>query len=156
MEGRKGRKELGGPNTGGGVPEAPVEAEEREGEGAGEVENNFAPVELWGHWAGAGEGAGRLGGWGVGSRLMLAMGWQVGQGLGREGQGRVEPTVPAWVYPQGKSIDWCMEAREEERRRRRRVEEEVVAYPSGKRVNIAWVREDGPCGRLGRLRRVPL
>ena len=93
---------------------------------------------------------------GVGSRLMLAMGWQVDQGLGREGQGRVEPTVPAWVYPQGKSIDWCMEAREEERRRRRRVEEEVVAYPSGKRVNIAWVREDGPCGRLGRLRRVPL
>ena len=28
------RKELGRPNTGGGVPEAPVEAEEREGEGA--------------------------------------------------------------------------------------------------------------------------
>ena len=96
MEGRKGRKELGRPNTGGGVPEAPVEAEEREG-----------PVELW---AGAGEGAGRMGGWevhtrGVGSRLMLAMGWQVGQGLGREGQGRVEP-VPAWFYPPGRGLGW--------------------------------------------------
>ena len=65
------------------------------------------PVELW---AGPGEGAGRMGGWevhtrGVGSRLMLAMGWQVGQGLGREGQGRVEP-VPAWFYPPGRGLGW--------------------------------------------------
>ena len=121
MEGRKGRKELGRPNTGGGVPEAPVEAEEREG-----------PVELW---AGAGEGAGRMGGWevhtrGVGSRLMLAMGWQVDQGLGREGQGRVEP-VPAWFYPPGRGLGWRrsggwrgrVEEEEEEQQEQERKEE---------------------------------
>ena len=44
------------------------------------------------------------GGWeehtrGVGSRLMLAMGWQAGSGLGRSGGGRVDP-VEARIYPQ--------------------------------------------------------
>ena len=42
---------------------------------------------------------------GVGSRLMLAMGWQVDQGLGREGQGRVE-MVAAWFYPPGRGLGW--------------------------------------------------
>jgi hypothetical protein len=40
---------------------------------------------------------------------MALMGWQ-GGGLGKEGEGRVEP-VPATLYPQGKSLDWCMERR---------------------------------------------
>ena len=48
---------------------------------------------------------------GVGSRLMMAMGWRAGSGLGRRGEGRVEP-VTARLYPQGKSLDWCMEMRE--------------------------------------------
>ena len=44
------------------------------------------------------------GGWeehtrGVGSRLMLAMGWQAGSGLGRSAGGRVDP-VEARIYPQ--------------------------------------------------------
>ena len=44
------------------------------------------------------------GGWeehtrGVGSRLMLAMGWEAGAGLGRSGGGRVDP-VQARIYPQ--------------------------------------------------------
>ena len=44
------------------------------------------------------------GGWeehtkGVGSKLMLAMGWQAGAGLGRAGGGRVDP-VEARIYPQ--------------------------------------------------------
>jgi len=57
---------------------------------------------------------GRLGDWenytrGVGSALMSKMGW-TGGGLGKEGEGRVEP-VPARLYPHGKSLDWCMERR---------------------------------------------
>ena len=36
---------------------------------------------------------------------MLAMGWQVDQGLGREGQGRVE-MVAAWFYPPGRGLGW--------------------------------------------------
>ena len=48
---------------------------------------------------------------GLGSRLMLKMGWVVGSGLGRRGEGRVEP-VTARLYPSGKSLDWCMEMRD--------------------------------------------
>ena len=48
---------------------------------------------------------------GVGSRLMLKMGWVVGAGLGRRGEGRVDP-VTARLYPAGKSLDWCMEMRD--------------------------------------------
>ena len=43
------------------------------------------------------------------SRLMSKMGW-TGGGLGKDGEGRVEP-VSARLYPQGKSLDWCMERR---------------------------------------------
>ncbi|KAG0713254.1 Zinc finger CCCH-type with G patch domain-containing protein [Chionoecetes opilio] len=42
---------------------------------------------------------------------MRKMGYIVGSGLGREGEGRVEP-VTAYVYPQGVSLDRCMELRE--------------------------------------------
>ena len=35
----------------------------------------------------------------------------LGEGLGRRGEGRVEP-VSAVIYPAGKSLDWCMEKRE--------------------------------------------
>merc|ERR1719483_794235 len=45
--------------------------------------------------------------------MMRQMGWVVGQGLGKEGrEGRLDP-VTARVYPQGKSLDWCMERRED-------------------------------------------
>ena len=46
---------------------------------------------------------------GVGSRLMVAMGWHPSpwsaQGLGRDGQGIVEP-VAAWFYPPGRGLGW--------------------------------------------------
>lgn len=48
---------------------------------------------------------------GVGSRLMAAMGYVPGTGLGRDGEGRVEP-VPAYLYPARVSLDRCMELRE--------------------------------------------
>ncbi|XP_068208151.1 zinc finger CCCH-type with G patch domain-containing protein-like isoform X1 [Palaemon carinicauda] len=58
----------------------------------------------------------RLGDWekyttGIGSKLMQKMGYIVGTGLGPSGEGRVEPVV-AYVYPQGVSLDRCMELRE--------------------------------------------
>lgn len=44
---------------------------------------------------------------GIGSKLMLAMGYVPGTGLGAEGAGRVVP-VEARVLPVGKSLDHCM------------------------------------------------
>ena len=69
----------------------------------------FVPTELGGSGI-------KFGDWesstrGLGSKLMLKMGWVVGSGLGRRGEGRVEP-VTARLYPSGKSLDWCMEMRD--------------------------------------------
>uniref|UniRef100_A0A182Q6B9 Zinc finger CCCH-type with G patch domain-containing protein n=1 Tax=Anopheles farauti TaxID=69004 RepID=A0A182Q6B9_9DIPT len=59
----------------------------------------------------------RLGEWeehtcGIGSKIMQKMGYVVGTGLGREGEGIVIP-VSAQVLPQGRSLDYCMELREQ-------------------------------------------
>uniref|UniRef100_A0A3P8UNU1 Zinc finger CCCH-type with G patch domain-containing protein n=1 Tax=Cynoglossus semilaevis TaxID=244447 RepID=A0A3P8UNU1_CYNSE len=52
-----------------------------------------------------------FGGWeahtrGIGSKLMLKMGYEYGKGLGKKKEGRVEP-VMAVVLPKGKSLDEC-------------------------------------------------
>ncbi|KAK5863165.1 hypothetical protein PBY51_000215 [Eleginops maclovinus] len=54
-----------------------------------------------------------FGGWeahtrGIGSKLMLKMGYEYGKGLGKTQEGRVEP-VMAVVVPKGKSLDECPE-----------------------------------------------
>ncbi|XP_070767024.1 zinc finger CCCH-type with G patch domain-containing protein [Enoplosus armatus] len=54
-----------------------------------------------------------FGGWeahtrGIGSKLMLKMGYEYGKGLGKMQEGRVEP-VTAMVLPKGKSLDQCAE-----------------------------------------------
>uniref|UniRef100_A0A3Q3XBE7 Zinc finger CCCH-type with G patch domain-containing protein n=1 Tax=Mola mola TaxID=94237 RepID=A0A3Q3XBE7_MOLML len=54
-----------------------------------------------------------FGGWeahtrGIGSKLMLKMGYEYGKGLGKMQEGRVEP-VMAVVIPKGKSLDQCAE-----------------------------------------------
>uniref|UniRef100_A0A1A7WQ54 Zinc finger CCCH-type with G patch domain-containing protein n=1 Tax=Iconisemion striatum TaxID=60296 RepID=A0A1A7WQ54_9TELE len=54
-----------------------------------------------------------FGGWeahtrGIGSKLMLKMGYEYGKGLGKMQEGRVEP-VTAVVLPKGKSLDECAE-----------------------------------------------
>ena len=48
---------------------------------------------------------------GIGSLLLQRMGYTPGKGLGKEGEGRVDP-VPAYLYPPGVSLDRCMELRE--------------------------------------------
>ncbi|XP_046398945.1 zinc finger CCCH-type with G patch domain-containing protein [Ischnura elegans] len=60
---------------------------------------------------------GALGAWekhtkGIGSLLMSKMGYVVGTGLGKRGEGRLEP-VPAVVLPTGKSLDHCMAMKEQ-------------------------------------------
>ncbi|XP_007577979.1 zinc finger CCCH-type with G patch domain-containing protein [Poecilia formosa] len=54
-----------------------------------------------------------FGGWevhtrGIGSKLMLKMGYEFGKGLGKLQEGRVEP-VMAVILPKGKSLDECAE-----------------------------------------------
>ncbi|XP_036389617.1 zinc finger CCCH-type with G patch domain-containing protein [Megalops cyprinoides] len=54
-----------------------------------------------------------FGGWeahtrGIGSKLMVKMGYEFGKGLGRNAEGRVEPVL-AVVLPKGKSLDQCAE-----------------------------------------------
>ncbi|XP_071331565.1 zinc finger CCCH-type with G patch domain-containing protein [Trachinotus anak] len=54
-----------------------------------------------------------FGGWeahtrGIGSKLMVKMGYEYGKGLGKMQEGRVEP-VMAVVLPKGKSLDQCAE-----------------------------------------------
>ncbi|XP_071947342.1 zinc finger CCCH-type with G patch domain-containing protein-like [Antedon mediterranea] len=65
------------------------------------------------------EGGCAIGEWekytsGIGSKLMLKMGYEYGKGLGKNGEGRVEP-VEAVIVPQGKSLDHCMELKEKKK-----------------------------------------
>ncbi|XP_054158036.1 zinc finger CCCH-type with G patch domain-containing protein-like [Oppia nitens] len=48
---------------------------------------------------------------GIGSKLLMKMGYVWGQGLGQNGRGIVEP-IEAYVFPTGKSLDTCMELRD--------------------------------------------
>lgn len=57
-----------------------------------------------------------LGSWqchtkGIGFKLLQKMGYVMGNGLGRNNNGRVEP-VTAVILPAGKSLDYCMNLRE--------------------------------------------
>lgn len=45
---------------------------------------------------------------GIGSKLLVKMGYEFGKGLGRHAEGRVEP-IHAVVLPRGKSLDQCAE-----------------------------------------------
>ena len=73
------------------------------------LDDSFVPSEIGSSGVNFGEWESHTRG--LGSSLMVKMGWVVGQGLGKAGEGRVEP-VTARVYPVGKSLDWCMERRE--------------------------------------------
>ncbi|CAL8324805.1 unnamed protein product [Merluccius merluccius] len=63
-----------------------------------------------------------FGGWeahtrGIGSKLMLKMGYEYGKGLGKQQEGRVEP-VMAVVLPKGASVDQCSELSQPKAQRR--------------------------------------
>ncbi|XP_065200401.1 zinc finger CCCH-type with G patch domain-containing protein [Planococcus citri] len=90
------------PNSGNAAPKQSISNEEHEAI----VEKSLTQQPL----------AEKLGGWeqhtkSIGSRLMAKMGYVVGTGLGKRGEGRVEP-VAAVVLPPGKSLDHCMKLRE--------------------------------------------
>ncbi|NXP47674.1 ZGPAT protein, partial [Heliornis fulica] len=60
-----------------------------------------------------------FGGWeahtrGIGSKLLVRMGYEFGKGLGKNCDGRVEP-VQAVVLPRGKSLDQCAEVLQKKR-----------------------------------------
>ncbi|XP_045194698.2 zinc finger CCCH-type with G patch domain-containing protein-like [Mercenaria mercenaria] len=76
-------------------------------------EDDELPVFLWKPKS---HGLGDLGQWeahtkGIGSRLLTKMGYVPGQGLGKAGEGRIQP-VPIQLLPQGKSLDKIMELKE--------------------------------------------
>ena len=85
------------------------DSEEEDAEPGDPILESFVPTDI-------GSSGVKFGDWeshtrGLGSRLLLKMGWVVGSGLGQRGEGRVEP-VTARLYPQGKGLDWCMDMRE--------------------------------------------
>ncbi|XP_051488704.1 zinc finger CCCH-type with G patch domain-containing protein [Apus apus] len=70
-----------------------------------------------GEWAPACSSS--FGGWeahtrGIGSKLLMQMGYEFGKGLGKNSEGRVEP-VQAVVLPRGKSLDQCVEVLQKKR-----------------------------------------
>ncbi|KAK2706969.1 hypothetical protein QYM36_014859, partial [Artemia franciscana] len=80
--------------------------------------NNIDRVDL----LSASVAASALGKWekhtkGIGSKIMAKLGYVMGSGLGKHGEGRTEP-VEAIVLPRGKSLDHCMEIKEKAKGKR--------------------------------------
>ncbi|XP_061114147.1 zinc finger CCCH-type with G patch domain-containing protein [Conger conger] len=73
---------------------------------------------------------------GIGSKLMLKMGYEFGKGLGRSLEGRVEP-VTAVVLPKGRSLDQCAEMNQKQGRKRQGKGEGSKARRKGKRAGGA-------------------
>ncbi|KFQ77595.1 Zinc finger CCCH-type with G patch domain-containing protein [Phoenicopterus ruber ruber] len=92
----------------------------RSEDGASSAESDEDSVDDSGYAKGAPENgewtpacSSSFGGWeahtrGIGSKLLVQMGYEFGKGLGKNSEGRVEP-VQAVVLPRGKSLDQCAE-----------------------------------------------
>ncbi|XP_010159800.1 PREDICTED: zinc finger CCCH-type with G patch domain-containing protein isoform X1 [Eurypyga helias] len=92
-----------------GASSADSDEESVDDSGYAKVIDSGAPEN--GEWAPACSSS--FGGWeahtrGIGSKLLVQMGYQFGKGLGKNSEGRVEP-VQAVVLPRGKSLDQCAE-----------------------------------------------
>ncbi|NP_001016444.1 zinc finger CCCH-type with G patch domain-containing protein [Xenopus tropicalis] len=82
----------------------------------------------------------QFGGWeahtrGIGSKLLARMGYEIGKGLGRNAEGRVEP-IQAVLLPKGKSLDQCIEMQQRKK-------------AGGKREHKAGKRRPRATGRGG-------
>jgi len=77
---------------------------------------------------------------GMGSKLMAKMGYIQGAGLGKNGEGRLEP-VDVTVYPLGLSLDTCIEIREASGRRALTVEEKLKRQ--SKQVEKNYIAQNG-------------
>ncbi|XP_068606489.1 zinc finger CCCH-type with G patch domain-containing protein [Brachionichthys hirsutus] len=78
-----------------------------------------------------------FGGWevhtrGIGSKLMLKMGYEYGKGLGKMQEGRVEP-VMAVVFPKGKSLDQCSELNQRRSQRKAAKDGTATGCPKKRR-----------------------
>ncbi|KAJ8369652.1 hypothetical protein SKAU_G00096800 [Synaphobranchus kaupii] len=73
---------------------------------------------------------------GIGSKLMVKMGYEFGKGLGRSLEGRVEPVL-AVVLPKVKSLDQCTEIKEKKAHKRLEKGEGSKARRKGKRTGAA-------------------
>ncbi|NXD87851.1 ZGPAT protein, partial [Halcyon senegalensis] len=86
-----------------------ADSDEDSADDSGYAKNSGAPEN--GEWTPACSSS--FGGWeahtrGIGSKLLVQMGYEFGKGLGKNSDGRVEP-VQAVVLPRGKSLDQCAE-----------------------------------------------
>ncbi|XP_018429187.1 PREDICTED: zinc finger CCCH-type with G patch domain-containing protein [Nanorana parkeri] len=82
----------------------------------GAEDSGFAQVLLDSEVGTTGPCSSEFAGWeahtrGIGSKLMARMGYELGKGLGRNLEGRIEPVL-AVVLPKGKSLDQCLEMKQ--------------------------------------------
>ncbi|KAK2851068.1 hypothetical protein Q5P01_007344 [Channa striata] len=86
-----------------------------------------------------------FGGWeahtrGIGSKLMLKMGYEYGKGLGKMQEGRVEP-VMAVVLPRHKSLDQCLTITQNRTQRRAAINGTQKGHPKKRRKSCVDRKE---------------
>uniref|UniRef100_A0A8C6VAX5 Zinc finger CCCH-type with G patch domain-containing protein n=1 Tax=Naja naja TaxID=35670 RepID=A0A8C6VAX5_NAJNA len=78
---------------------------------------------------------------GIGSKLMAQMGYELGKGLGKNSEGRIEPVL-AVVLPKGKSLDQCAEILQ--KKREGKLDPSKPRKRRAKGKNAARIRHQNP------------